>query len=653
MALNDVIGRLAAHLDLETASFERGSARTKREVTGLERHITRAGTVIKGAFVGMFGALAVDQLLQVAKAGLDYASSLGEVATQLGVTTKELQEYRYAASQAGIETGEMDQALSQLTRRLGDAAQGAKAPLAAFDRLGISVRDTNGQVLAAGDAIPLIAEGLQKIASPAERAAILVDLFGKSGQKLAPLLEGGAAGVNNLRDAAHKLGIVLSEEEIQSADETADKLSAMKQVLEAKIAGFVARNAKEIEHLADQLFRLAEAALKAAAEFGRWINGPGGSAARAQNAMIQTPGATGAVFEVRRKVEAPSTTRQVELTNGLGQSFFGTKKIRLPKGGHGGGRAPIGSPDRVNAVGGSAFGAFDWSRFTPGADGDFMRVAKAANDMVRPLSLSDTMLTRMAMTSGVRLVRNFVDAARELEATAAAAQSILDRLYPEEARRREYLQDLAILNQRYRDGGISAERLADAQARLTQEFIVGSPAAAAIVKGFDRYKGAAEDATRSAEVTRVQVAKSFADMSMDVVGSLNQLANSIKGGGFFDILSSLAGLGLTLGQSGAFGSKIQANLNAVPRYATGTDFHPGGLALVGERGPELVSMPRGSRVTPNNELGGMGGIATIVPSKYFDVVVDGRIYRAGPGIAQAGSASAQSALLRSAERNLA
>jgi DNA repair exonuclease SbcCD ATPase subunit len=35
------------------------------------------------------------------------------------------------------------------------------------------------------------------------------------------------------------------------------------------------------------------------------------------------------------------------------------------------------------------------------------------------------------------------------------------------------------------------------------------------------------------------------------------------------------------------------------QYANGTDFHPGGLALVGERGPEIVSLPRGSAVYPH------------------------------------------------------
>jgi hypothetical protein len=48
----------------------------------------------------------------------------------------------------------------------------------------------------------------------------------------------------------------------------------------------------------------------------------------------------------------------------------------------------------------------------------------------------------------------------------------------------------------------------------------------------------------------------------------------------------------------------------VPGFALGTMFAPGGLAMVGERGPELVQLPRGSRVYPNRELRGAGGVTS-------------------------------------------
>ena len=43
---------------------------------------------------------------------------------------------------------------------------------------------------------------------------------------------------------------------------------------------------------------------------------------------------------------------------------------------------------------------------------------------------------------------------------------------------------------------------------------------------------------------------------------------------------------------------IQALLSGAPNYARGTGFHPGGMAVVGERGPEVVQMPFGAQVTP-------------------------------------------------------
>lgn len=58
-------------------------------------------------------------------------------------------------------------------------------------------------------------------------------------------------------------------------------------------------------------------------------------------------------------------------------------------------------------------------------------------------------------------------------------------------------------------------------------------------------------------------------------------------------LKTAQGLGLNL-----------SSVAGLPSYASGTDFHPGGMAIVGEHGAELVNLPRGSSVTPNNKMGG-------------------------------------------------
>lgn len=52
-------------------------------------------------------------------------------------------------------------------------------------------------------------------------------------------------------------------------------------------------------------------------------------------------------------------------------------------------------------------------------------------------------------------------------------------------------------------------------------------------------------------------------------------------------------------------------------FAKGTTYAPGGMAVVGERGPELVNLPKGSQVIPNHKMGGMMG-------GNFNISVDAR-----------------------------
>jgi hypothetical protein len=91
------------------------------------------------------------------------------------------------------------------------------------------------------------------------------------------------------------------------------------------------------------------------------------------------------------------------------------------------------------------------------------------------------------------------------------------------------------------------------------------------------------------------VSDAFKAMAKNIAAAINEIAakNIAKaifgdkgsGGGFFDdIFKSI----------GSF----------LPAFAGGTSFAPGGMSLVGERGPEIVNLPRGASVTPNNRLGG-------------------------------------------------
>lgn len=213
----------------------------------------QVGSSIRRNIGAVVAGLGAAQLLQIAKGALEYASSLGEVSQQLGVTARDLQVFQYAGTQVGLSNDEVRQGLGKLTKTLGEAATGSVNAQKALQIVGFSLEEIKSGSLTAGEAIPRIADYLSKISSPAQRAAVELELFGRAGQKLDTLLSGGSGAIDELRDAAERLGIVLSDDQIQQADATADKLAEVKAVLEANIASVVASNANSIVGLASAL----------------------------------------------------------------------------------------------------------------------------------------------------------------------------------------------------------------------------------------------------------------------------------------------------------------------------------------------------------------------------------------------------------------
>jgi hypothetical protein len=174
---------------------------------------------------------------------------------------------------------------------------------------------------------------------------------------------------------------------------------------------------------------------------------------------------------------------------------------------------------------------------------------------------------------------------------------------------------------------------------------------------------AANDNADRTETATVRIAKSFKEMADDTLGALRRMTDAIKGGGFLDILEAVVGFGLQLGSIGVFGKSIAANINkSVPGYAGGTNFHPGGLAMVGERGPELVSMPRGSSVFTNAESRSMMGsrglqIEVVANNNGFGAIVRNHagqvVAEAAPSIMQGGAQMANANAMFAGTRRLA
>ncbi len=139
--------------------------------------------------------------------------------------------------------------------------------------------------------------------------------------------------------------------------------------------------------------------------------------------------------------------------------------------------------------------------------------------------------------------------------------------------------------------------------------------------------------------------EAFLDMEKAIVASVSRIAaqnlaeklfggsasgGTTTGNNWLDLLLSigLRFLGVNTGGGLGYGTAGSVIPPGPYPYANGTAFHPGGWAMVGERGPELLQLPRGSAVVPNHQLAKMGGSSvTVHQTINVQGTVDGRTAR--------------------------
>ena len=258
---------LRRSLNDATSSVDDFSRKSQKSLLDLDKRAESIGKSIGASLksgIGLAVGYFVGSGIKDAIAGsVEYASSLGETAQQLGITTKFLQEYRFAATQSGASVEQADKAIGKFTINLGKAREGSKEAVAAFANVGVTTKD-----LANGDSAAIfgkIADGIAKIPDPARQAADAVAIFGKGGQAIIPILEGGSAGLNAFADAAERAGLVLSDETINKLDMLADKGAAVKQVITTQLAAAIGENA-------DAILALGSAAANAAGGVSTLLN---------------------------------------------------------------------------------------------------------------------------------------------------------------------------------------------------------------------------------------------------------------------------------------------------------------------------------------------------------------------------------------------
>lgn len=192
---------------------------------------------MKGLLVG--GAIAAgikeiaDQIWDISKAAATYADDILTMSTVTGISTDELQEYKYMADLVDVSLDTITGSITKLTRSMLQAKDGTGEQAEAFAALGIRVTNADGSLRDAQEVWDEVITALGQMSNETERDAYAMVLMGKSAQDLNPLIKAGADKINALRQEAHETGYVLDEEMLSTLGELQDSFDRFDKKMEA------------------------------------------------------------------------------------------------------------------------------------------------------------------------------------------------------------------------------------------------------------------------------------------------------------------------------------------------------------------------------------------------------------------------------------
>lgn len=227
------MARRKAEFDIQANDRATTTLRRVSGETGKFERKLRGLKAAAGAALGVFATgAAVRGLARLTAEGLRSADSLGKQADRLGIAAKNLQAYRNAADLAGVSQTELEKGLGRLNRNIGDVKNGlitdSSPVFKAFEKLGVTLADLNSQ--SPEQVFERLVEKLGAIDDTATQGALAMQLFGRSGQQLLTLFNGGLEGIEESRKLLEDLGLSIDRIDAGKVEAANDAMTRLGQV---------------------------------------------------------------------------------------------------------------------------------------------------------------------------------------------------------------------------------------------------------------------------------------------------------------------------------------------------------------------------------------------------------------------------------------
>lgn len=222
----DSMGKETDQVEKETK--ERGEE-TKTFGDLLKANLTR--DAIKGLATGIVNL--GKQMFEMGKETRAYADNVMQLSTQYGLTTDKIQEFQYMSELTDTSLETITGSMTKLTKNMQTATKGTGDAYARFEKLGISVTDTEGNLRSTDEVFAEAISRLGNVENATERDALAMNIFGKSAMDLNPLIAVGREGLADYRAEAHEMGYVLDTDTLESLGAVDDAMQRANKRLDA------------------------------------------------------------------------------------------------------------------------------------------------------------------------------------------------------------------------------------------------------------------------------------------------------------------------------------------------------------------------------------------------------------------------------------
>ena len=245
------------------SAHDRTQAAFRSAMAGLEK-LKKSAFSLKTALAGVLAGAGIAAGI---KSILDYSDKTAKLADTLKISTKELQQYRFAGEQSRLTNEELDKGLTRLSKSLGELRIGQGALNQFLKTADPDFLKTLKNSKDFSESLDLILKRIGALKNPTEQAALANAAFGRSYQGFIRLTAEGGKVLADLKQQALDYGIVLDDKFLRKSEAVGDKLNVVMKILRVAWAHVVDGMIPALEKLADYFAKNSEQVR----DFGRAI----------------------------------------------------------------------------------------------------------------------------------------------------------------------------------------------------------------------------------------------------------------------------------------------------------------------------------------------------------------------------------------------